>query len=194
MPALLDAVEPTDRPLKVEYEAAKLSIGRLRNGAGDWVVLTNKDLLHPYDGTARVALSDGRRLYDLLALREVTVRGDGAFDLDLPAGGGVILMVATASSWSTVRHGIVERRVEQEQERLSVECGVLKVQGLDVRKIEEALKHVGPIGAGLESVREMLAQAQTGNAACSMMGGRSSRWWMARRTRNGSMRWRRSRR
>jgi hypothetical protein len=46
---------------------------------------------------------------------------------------------------------------------------------LDVRKIEEALKRVGPTGAGLESVREMLAQAQTGNAACSMMGGQLDR-------------------
>jgi hypothetical protein len=183
MPALLDAVEPTDHPLKVEYAADKLSLGRLRNAEGDCLVLTNKDLLRPYQGTARLALTAGQQLHDLLTLREVPVRGDGAFDLDLPAGGGVILtMVSPADRWRTVRHGIVSRRVDQEQERLSVECGVLRAQGWDVRHIEEALKRVGErgrTGAGLGSIREMLAQAQRGNAACWMMNTQLDR---ARRT------------
>jgi hypothetical protein len=120
----------------------------------------------------RVPLATGEALHDLLTLREVPVRGGGAFDLDLPAGGGALLMVASADRWRTVRRGILSRRFDQERELLGVECGVLKAQGLDVRRIEEALQGLeegGRNGAALGSLREMLDQAQRGNAACWMM-------------------------
>ncbi len=168
LPALLDAVAPAAAPPLIDYDAGKLTFGRLRNTHGDYLVLTNEDLLHPYQGTASVPLATGQALYDLLALREIPVRSGGAFDLDLPAGGGAVLMVASARHWRTVERGIRARRFGQEHERLSVECDVLKAQQLDVRPIEAALKHARAgdhSDATLGRIRTMLTQAQRGNAA-----------------------------
>jgi len=168
MPALLDAAEPVEPRVAVEYAADSLTLGRLRNAHGDYLVLTNSDLLQPYEGTVQVPLSDGRTVHDMLTLREVSVRDGGTIDLDLPPGGGVILMVSTQDSWRTVRRGILSRRFDQERERLSVECAVLKAQRLDVREIEEALAGVGESNrdrAALRAIREMLDAAQRGNVA-----------------------------
>jgi hypothetical protein len=172
LPALLDAVAPGTPQATVEYAADKLTLGRLRNAHGDYLVLTNKNLLGPYQGTASVPLATGQALYDLLALREIPVRGGGAFDLDLPAGGGALLMVASARHWRSVERGIRARRFEQEHELLSVECDVLKAQRLDVRPIAAALKRARAgdrSAATLRASRELLAQAQRANpAGCAM--------------------------
>ena len=162
MPALLDAVEPTKPEGKVEFAADKLVLGRLRNANGEYLVFTNKDLANPYRGTIRVPLSAGQGVYDLLTLQPARVR-TGALDLDLPAGGGAILMIASPEGWHAVEHGIIARRLVQDQELLAVECGVLKAQKTDVRRIEEALR-AGANGATLARIRGMLGAAEQGNA------------------------------
>jgi hypothetical protein len=168
MPALLDAAEPVEGKVAVQYPRDKLVLGGLRNAAGDYLIFTSKDLAHPCRGEARVLLPPGRRLYDLLALREVPVRADGAFDLALSPGGGAILLLASPDRWRTVKSGILARRLRQDRELLSVECALLKKRGLDVRRAEEVLQRLAR-GEGtpqaLRGVREELAAQERGNPA-----------------------------
>jgi hypothetical protein len=171
MPALLDAIEPSDSLAQVEYPADKLVLGRLRNAAGDYLIFTSKDLLQPYRGTVRISLPTGRGLYDLLALREATP-GGGICALDLAPGGGSILMVALPESWPGIQSGILARRRGQELELLAVECAVLKAQGLDVRSAEEALKRLtdaAPDGATPAAIEALLERAREGNTAFQAM-------------------------
>lgn len=173
MPALLDATEPGDMKPEVEYDTDRLTLGRLRNGMGDYVVLSNKDLLQPYRGTVRIALPECQKLHNMLTLREVPVGGDGEFALDLPPGGGAILMAAPEDSCRSVRRDILARRFDREVEGLSVECGVLKAQGLDVGEIESMLAGMAKRSrdrAALRTVREMLDAVRREAPGCWEMG------------------------
>jgi hypothetical protein len=131
-------------------------------------VFASTDLAGPSKTPVQVALEPGEELWDLLTLRRVPVK-DGASELDLPPGGGAILMVGTEECWGAVRRGILERRFAQEKERLEVECRVLKAQGLDVAAIEQALRQTGPTAPALRSAQEALERLDSDHEAYGTM-------------------------
>lgn len=82
-------------------------------------------------------------------------------------------MAAPEDSCRSVRRDILARRFDREVEGLSVECGVLKAQGLDVGEIESMLAGMAKRSrdrAALRTVREMLDAVRREAPGCWEMG------------------------
>jgi hypothetical protein len=102
------------------YHGPALDCGLLRDprAGRDFLVPWNNDVDHDQTGTLTVPaelLKGDRKVYDLHALKPVTLSAGGTFGITLPPGGGHVYLVGDAKAFDVVRANILRHRVWPER-------------------------------------------------------------------------------
>ena len=135
LPALQDARDVAEP--RVEAPAG-LSVSRLANRHGTWVVLVNRSLSQPFHGLVRLPGTRPGEAYDAECVAPAGLSAEGELGLDLRPGEGRVLLLTSRVKWAGLRREVTRRIRAREADRLEVELGVLAAAGFDVGAAREA--------------------------------------------------------